>query len=106
MFIEIWQGTHPPTILGHIYNGKSGEDANTWTLHCYLDIQLPNELLVILSGDWNLPHTLWEDGASNSPGARMLVERMEQDDNPYRLLNDHNKIMYRSHDGKLTSVWI
>ncbi|KAF8586391.1 hypothetical protein K439DRAFT_1659750 [Ramaria rubella] len=72
-----------PTIICNIYNGKNGEDSSAWTLDRFLALQLPNELPIIFTGDWNMHHTLWEDTASNTPNARKLAE---------------------SHDGKSTSV--
>ncbi|KAF8578511.1 hypothetical protein K439DRAFT_1362023, partial [Ramaria rubella] len=66
MFLEVRQGEHSLKIICNIYNGKNGEDSSAWTLDRFLALQLPNELPIIFTGDWNTHHTLWEDTASNT----------------------------------------
>ncbi|KAF8578447.1 hypothetical protein K439DRAFT_1362184, partial [Ramaria rubella] len=65
MYLEVQQGVYPSTIIGNIYNGKNGDNENEWTLDRFFTIQLPTNMSVILSGDWNAHHTLWEDAANN-----------------------------------------
>ncbi|KAL6298147.1 Endonuclease/exonuclease/phosphatase, partial [Sparassis latifolia] len=56
--LEVQQAPHPTTLIVNIYNDnkKQGKRSAAKRLQ---KVALPNEVLVILSGDWNLHHPLW-----------------------------------------------
>jgi hypothetical protein len=62
-----------------------------------LEIELPSSLPVILTGDWNLHHELWEVLERPADArADQLVDWLQ--DNDFTLLNTHNEHTYVSHD--------
>jgi hypothetical protein len=96
-FLEIRQGKFSPVLIVNLYNQQTGDNTGQWSLDRLLEIELPSSLPVILTGDWNLHHELWE--VLERPAdtrADQLVDWLQ--DNDFTLLNTHNEHTYVSHD--------
>lgn len=73
--LQINQGTHTPTIIVNMYNQKAGEDPLNWSSDRLFNIELPNGMPVIISGDMNLHHPMWSNTAENpNPRAEAFVD--------------------------------
>jgi ribonuclease HI len=95
-FLEVCQGKFPPTLIVNLYNQQSA-DSDQWSVDRLMEIRLPPSVPVILTGDWNLHHELWE--ILERPAdlrANHVVEWLQNND--FTLLNSHNEHTYVSHD--------
>jgi hypothetical protein len=96
-FLEIRQGRFPPTLIVNLYNQQSGDNTGQWSIDRLMEINLPSSIPVILTGDWNLHHELWEVlECPADPHADHVVEWLQDQD--FTLLNSHNEHTYVSHD--------
>ncbi|HEX3643579.1 MAG TPA: hypothetical protein VHV10_20010, partial [Ktedonobacteraceae bacterium] len=68
-----------------------------WSIDRLMDIELPSSCPVIITGDWNLHHELWEvlERPADARADR-VVEWLTDGD--FTLLNTHNEHTYVSHD--------
>ncbi|KAI6152895.1 hypothetical protein EDD17DRAFT_1428708, partial [Pisolithus thermaeus] len=57
--LQIDQPPHTPVIVANIYNQRASDDPCSWTLDRLVNTVLPYDLLLVISGDWNLHHPLW-----------------------------------------------
>ncbi|KAG2159084.1 Endonuclease/exonuclease/phosphatase, partial [Suillus bovinus] len=101
--LQINQGTHTPIILVNMYNQKAGEDPSNWSSDRLVNIELPNGMPVIISGDMNLHHPLWSNTAENpNPRAEAFVDWLT--DQGFIMLNERGATTYFAHDGESSSV--
>jgi hypothetical protein len=96
-FLEVRQGPFPPTLILNLYNQVSVDNPNQWSIDRLMEISLPSSIPVILTGDWNLHHELWE--VLERPADARAVQVVEWlQDADFTLLNNHNEHTYVSHD--------
>ncbi|KAI6148218.1 hypothetical protein EDD17DRAFT_1430055, partial [Pisolithus thermaeus] len=57
--LQIDQPPHMLVLVANIYNQRAGDDPHSWTLDHLINMTLPNNLPLVISGDWNLHHPLW-----------------------------------------------
>src|ERR1700748_1109571 len=96
-FLEVRQGKFPPTIIVNLYNQQSGDHTDGWSIDRLMEIELPSSCPLIITGDWNLHHELWEvlEWPADARADR-VVEWLTDGD--FTLLNTHNEHTYVSHD--------
>ncbi|KAL4069038.1 hypothetical protein J3A83DRAFT_4062079, partial [Scleroderma citrinum] len=63
--LQIDQAPHPPTFIFNIYNQYTPCDPTTWTLDRLTQVLIPQGVLVIVTGDWNLHHPVWSANNNN-----------------------------------------
>ena len=101
--LQVDQPLHPPTIIVNIYNQRAGDDNNSWSADHLRNIALPENVPVVVSGDFNMHHPLWAVDEPQ-PDARMeaFVEWLM--DRHMTMCNNKGSPMFLSHCGRATSV--
>jgi hypothetical protein len=100
--LEVKQGNFPPVLIVNIYNQDS-EDEGGWTFDRMRLVPLPDQIPVVMTGDWNTHHGMWEV-MQNAPDnrAQMMADWIVE--SGLSLLNEHDEPTYQSHDGRFLSV--
>jgi endonuclease/exonuclease/phosphatase family metal-dependent hydrolase len=61
--LEVTQKPHSPIFISNLYNGKDAN--NIYTISRLKQIPVPQQQMVIYTGDWNLHHANWSlDGTT------------------------------------------
>ena len=101
--LQVDQPPNPPTLIVNIYNQRAGDDHNSWSVDRLRNIALPENVPVIISGDFNMHHPLWAiDEPRPNPKAEVLIEWLV--DKHMTMCNNKGKPTYLSHSGRATSV--
>ncbi|GBE82248.1 Putative 115 kDa protein in type-1 retrotransposable element [Sparassis crispa] len=100
--LEVQQAPHPTTLIVNIYNDnkKQGKRSAVKRLQ---KVALPNEIPVILSGDWNLHHPLWSRHATP---ANEIMERTVDwlTERGFSIQNEKGEPAFFSHSHKTYST--
>ena len=101
--LQVDQPPNPPTLIINVYNQRAGDDRNSWSIDRLRNIAIPENLPVIISGDFNTHHPLWAVGEPNPDRrAEALVDWLT--DNRMTMCNDKGAPTFLSHCGRATSV--
>ncbi|HEX3642518.1 MAG TPA: endonuclease/exonuclease/phosphatase family protein, partial [Ktedonobacteraceae bacterium] len=99
--LEVKQGDYPPVLIVNVYNQES--EGGGWTFDRLREVPIPDDIPVVLSGDWNTHHGMWEVVVGRvEHRAEELAEWLVESD--FTVLNEHNEPTYQSHDGRTLSV--
>jgi len=101
--LQVDQPPHPPTIVVNVYNQRAGDDNNSWSVDWLRNVALPEDLPVIVSGDFNMHHPLWaidepQPDARTEAFVGWLVDRR------MTMCNNKGSPTFLSHCGRATSV--
>lgn len=102
--LQIHQHPHPPTILVNVYNQTAlhGNPVE-WTVDRLKPIQLPDDQPVIITGDWNTHHSMWEDlPREETRREKEFVDWIHEEG--LIMMNERNVPTYQSHDGDSLST--
>ncbi|KIO22297.1 hypothetical protein M407DRAFT_28172 [Tulasnella calospora MUT 4182] len=85
--LEIRQAGHRAVLLVNLYNVPAASAAGEWIVEKLPEIEWPQNMAIILTGDWNLHHEWWEEkrGGSNRM-SRNTVEWLREAD--FMLMNE------------------
>lgn len=100
--LQIEQQPHPTTIVVNIYNddAKEGERSAAKRIQ---GLNLPEDIPVIISGDWNLHHPLWSRHATPASGStEQTVEWLTEQG--FTLQNEKGTPTYFAHSGRTYST--
>ncbi len=102
--LEITQPPNPPTIVVNIYNQRSNTQPRQWTFdRLTTNVSLPTDVPVILSGDMNTHHPLWEGKGTNPTSrAKSMIDWL--DNQHFQMLNDPGVPTYFAYSGRSSSV--
>ena len=101
--LQVDQPPNPPTLIVNVYNQQAGDDRNSWSVDRLRNVILPENLPVIITGDFNMHHPLWAvDEPRPDPRAEALVEWLVN--KRMTMCNDKGKPTFLSHCGRATSV--
>ncbi|KAG8988348.1 hypothetical protein FRB90_002806 [Tulasnella sp. 427] len=93
--LEIRQGNFPPTIIANIYNDPRAP--GTCASARLRGLNLPIDTPVVLTGDWNLHHPLWEPSKGVEPNDEAEAMVGWLDENGFTMMNPPDEPTYHSH---------
>ncbi|KAH9921827.1 Endonuclease/exonuclease/phosphatase, partial [Amylocystis lapponica] len=100
--LEVCQHPHPTTLLINLYNNDKKQGKRSAAKHLER-VLLPEDIPVIVSGDWNLHHPMWSRHATLAkPATELTVDWLTQ--RGYSIKNVKGEPTYYSHSHKTYST--
>lgn len=95
--LEVRLGRHPPVLIANVYNAPIRTNQELSTVKTVMGAHWPINIPVILTGDWNLHHPLWEPARAlqTNPPTEDFVEWLHE--HGFELMNEPDEPTFFGH---------
>lgn len=95
--LEIRLGRHPPILIGNIYNAPVRMNHDLNTVKTVMETHWPRNIPIVLTGDWNLHHPLWEParGSQTNQPTEDFVQWLHE--HGFELMNNPDEPTFFGH---------